>query len=72
MGEDLIVISPRRNNSVAKVKGQPLATGLKGRVIDETGEPIIGASVIVKGSTNGVSTNLDGEFSSPMYISVMW
>ena len=31
MGEDLIVISPRRNNSVAKVKGQPLATGLKGR-----------------------------------------
>ncbi len=63
MGEDLIVISPRRNNSVAKVKGQPLATGLKGRVIDETGEPIIGASVIVKGSTNGVSTNLDGEFS---------
>ncbi len=36
---------------------------IKGTVIDNTGEPIIGASVVVKGTTNGTITNLDGAFS---------
>ena len=34
-----------------------------GTVIDEYGEPVIGANVIEKGTTNGVITNLDGSFS---------
>ena len=29
----------------------------------EDGEPVIGASVVIKGTSRGVSTNLDGEFS---------
>lgn len=33
-----------------------------GIVKDQTGEPIIGASVLEKGSTNGVITDLDGNF----------
>ena len=33
-----------------------------GIVKDKTGEPIIGASVLEKGSTNGVITDLDGNF----------
>ncbi|MFI3285933.1 MAG: TonB-dependent receptor [Rikenellaceae bacterium] len=33
-----------------------------GRVVDSTGEAIIGASVIEQGTSNGVSTNLDGDF----------
>lgn len=37
----------------------------KGVVKDATGEPIIGASVIVKGTTNGTITDLDGNFSLP-------
>lgn len=36
------------------------ATGL---VKDKTGEPIIGANVLVKGTTNGTITDLDGKFS---------
>ncbi|MDE6391251.1 MAG: SusC/RagA family TonB-linked outer membrane protein, partial [Duncaniella sp.] len=36
---------------------------VSGTVIDETGEPMIGASVIVKGETSGVATNFDGEYS---------
>jgi len=36
---------------------------LKGKVVDEASAPIIGASVVVKGSTNGVSTNIDGSFT---------
>lgn len=34
-----------------------------GTVLDTTGEPIIGASVIVKGGGAGAATNIDGEFS---------
>lgn len=34
-----------------------------GTVIDEYGDPVIGANVIEKGTTNGVITNLDGSFS---------
>ena len=36
---------------------------VKGVVKDQTGEPIIGANVLVKGTTNGMITNIDGEFA---------
>lgn len=36
---------------------------VKGIVTDAAGVPVIGASVIVKGTTIGVSTNTDGSFS---------
>lgn len=37
---------------------------LKGVVVDaSTGEPIIGANVLVKGTTNGTITNVDGEYT---------
>ncbi|WP_042371026.1 SusC/RagA family TonB-linked outer membrane protein [Bacteroides neonati] len=35
---------------------------LKGTVVDASGEPIIGASVLEKGTTNGIITDLDGRF----------
>ena len=34
-----------------------------GVVLDATGETVIGASVVVKGTTNGTITGLDGDFS---------
>ncbi|WP_195529012.1 carboxypeptidase-like regulatory domain-containing protein, partial [Phocaeicola massiliensis] len=36
---------------------------IKGTVVDETGEPIIGANVVEKGTTNGVITDFNGEFT---------
>jgi TonB-linked SusC/RagA family outer membrane protein len=36
---------------------------ITGTVMDATGEPVIGAGVIVKGTTNGVITDADGRFS---------
>ncbi len=36
---------------------------LKGVVYDENGEPVIGASVMVKGTSIGTATDLDGAFS---------
>lgn len=35
---------------------------VKGTVKDATGEPVIGATVMVKGSTNGAITDIDGNF----------
>ncbi len=42
---------------------QQSVTTVKGQVVDENGEPIIGANVIVEGTTNGMITDLDGNFS---------
>lgn len=37
---------------------------VKGVVVDKsTGEPIIGANVVVKGTTNGVITDFDGNYT---------
>jgi len=55
--------------SVFKSQNQSIDVGkqssreINGTVTDEKGEPIIGASIIVKGTNNGVITNVDGEFN---------
>lgn len=36
---------------------------VKGTVIDGSGEPLVGVSVLVKGTTTGVVSGLDGTFS---------
>lgn len=55
---DLIVISPYENNET--LQAQKTVTGV---VLDNLGEPIIGASVAVKGTTTGTVTDIDGRFS---------
>jgi outer membrane cobalamin receptor len=44
----------------ASVLGQSKITG---EVVDETNQPLPGASVVVKGTTNGTSTDFDGKFT---------
>ncbi len=39
---------------------------VNGVVKDEKGEPVIGASVTVKGSKSGVITDMDGKFHLPV------
>lgn len=36
---------------------------VQGTVVDSTGEPVIGATVLVVGTTNGTSTDFDGNFT---------
>lgn len=36
---------------------------LKGTVLDNAGEPIIGANILIVGTTNGVITDLEGNFT---------
>lgn len=35
---------------------------IKGTVVDETGQPVIGANIVVEGTTNGTISDLDGNF----------
>ena len=37
-------------------------SAVKGKVIDANGEPVIGAAVVAQGTTNGVVTDIDGNF----------
>lgn len=36
---------------------------ISGKIVDQNGEPVIGANIYVKGTTNGTMTDLDGNFS---------
>lgn len=45
----------------AAVKGA--SRKVTGTVLDETGEPMIGATVLVKGTSNGAATDVDGNYS---------
>lgn len=40
-----------------------LAQSVKGVVVDTTGEPVVGASVVVSGTTLGAMTDIDGKFT---------
>lgn len=36
---------------------------VRGTVTDQTGQPVIGATVLEKGTTNGLSTDIDGNYT---------
>lgn len=56
----MIVISRKDKQGVST---QSKKSRVVGRILDEKGEPIIGANVVEKGTTNGVITDFDGNFS---------
>ena len=51
-----------KNNDNASTAQQDRVT-VKGVVTDQNGDPIIGANVLEKGTTNGCITNMEGNFS---------
>src|SRR4051812_12809500 len=43
---------------------KPVSTfTITGKIVDEKGNPVNGASVVVKGTTNGTATSVDGSFT---------
>ena len=54
------IFAAQMNNAVMSVQQNQ---GIKGTVMDANGETLIGASVKVVGTTNGVVTDLDGNFT---------
>jgi len=56
------------NDYIVLTKNAALSIAQQGRTVqgvvtDEYGEPVIGANVIVRGTTNGTITNYDGEYT---------
>lgn len=55
----IILYKESRNNQPVSQQSRRIT----GVVVDERGEPIIGANVVESGTTNGTITNYDGEFT---------
>ncbi len=51
----------RKINAISLYADQKII--VKGKVVDENGEPVIGASVLEKGTANGTITDIEGNFS---------
>lgn len=54
-----IIISPRNMNDFIYVPQKQIS----GKVTDENDQPMVGVTVFFKGTTNGTTTNMDGEYS---------
>ena len=56
-GDYVVISAPSKNAANQKEKT------VKGVIVDETGLPVIGANVVVAGTTNGTVTDFDGNFT---------
>lgn len=57
------IINDRNVNILKRQEIQQQTKLITGVVTDQNGDPIIGANVIVKGTTNGTITDIDGKYS---------
>lgn len=62
INDKTIIITKRHNLPKIKKIDKKIAELIKGVVNDPKGEPIVGALVIVKGTTDGAITDIDGKF----------
>lgn len=61
--KSIAIVEASRKASQAAVPANVKTKKISGTIIDPEGEPVIGASVIVDGTSNGVSTDFDGNFT---------
>ncbi|MEG1563517.1 MAG: TonB-dependent receptor [Bacteroides sp.] len=59
--DGVIAIKPSARPKEVETPQQKIK--INGTVVDETGEGVIGANILVKGTTNGATTDLEGRFS---------
>ncbi len=62
ISDKTIVITTDKKKKVEEIRNA-LPQKITGHVVDDKGEPIIGATVMVEGSQTGTSTDLDGNFT---------
>lgn len=61
-GENIMLKSHGESFNISPEKNQQKHI-LKGKVVDEKGEVVVGANVLLKGTTEGTITDIDGNFS---------
>lgn len=61
--DDVITITKKEQPKSTGTKSDNKRFNIKGLVTDENNEPLIGATVLAKGTTNGASTDITGEFN---------
>ena len=64
-GRQIVLTSPEANNAEESSTGSQQSVGVKGKVTDIKGEPIPGVSVVVKGTTTGMVTDANGNYTLP-------
>lgn len=57
-----LIATPAEAVAQTSSTAQPAAGSINGTVVDSEGEPVIGATVMVKGTTIGTATDIDGQF----------
>ena len=58
---DVVIISYKEAEAIEQIQQENKS--VKGKVVDEKGEPLPGVSVILKGTTVGVATDINGNYS---------
>lgn len=58
-----IILSSKNKVNELRPSDQKQASKITGNVIDKDGEPLIGVSVIIKGTSTGTVTDIDGKYS---------
>lgn len=62
-GKNILLTTKKMEKEVeSQAVSQAGTVEIRGRVVDASGEPLIGASVVEQGTTNGVITDIDGKF----------
>jgi len=61
-GRQIVLTTPEANNIIGTSSVSQQQKKVTGKVTDQSGVPIPGVAIIVKGTTTGVSTDNDGKF----------
>lgn len=51
-----------RATSRSNKRYNPMVKTVRGKILDSTGEPLLGATVLVEGTSNGTTTDFDGNY----------
>jgi TonB-linked SusC/RagA family outer membrane protein len=60
--KDRIILGKMANSSASVGDNAAIATPITGKIVDQNGQTVIGASVLEKGTTNGTTTDINGSF----------
>ena len=68
ISQNQVLLLPRTTNSVSNTLTQGTGTQqkrnvIKGKILDSMGQPVIGANIVEKGTTNGTISDMDGLFT---------